>query len=123
MEKPDAERAREFVSSGDYYWNSGMFLFRARRYLQELERFAPGDGAHLRGGVSRPRSADLDFTRIDAASFEQCPADSIDYAVMEKTADAVVVPLDGRAGATSARGRRCTRRAKRTPTATSRTAT
>ena len=93
VEKPNGERAREFVASGDYYWNSGMFLFRARRYLQELERFAP-EMARVCEAAFRGAKSDLDFTRIDAASFEACPADSIDYAVMEKTADAVVVALD-----------------------------
>jgi mannose-1-phosphate guanylyltransferase/mannose-6-phosphate isomerase len=93
VEKPNAERAREFLRSGDYYWNSGMFLFRARRYLQELQRFAP-EMARVCEAAMRGAQADLDFTRISAASFEGCPADSIDYAVMEKTSDAVVVPLD-----------------------------
>src|SRR6185312_3431294 len=74
------------------YWNSGMFLFRARRYLQELQRFAP-EMARICEATFRDAQADLDFTRIVAASFEACPADSIDYAVMEKTQDAVVVPL------------------------------
>ena len=93
VEKPDPERAAGFVSSGEYYWNSGMFMFRARRYLQELARFQP-EMARICEAAFRAARADLDFTRIDAASFEPCPSDSIDYAVMEKTADAVVVPLD-----------------------------
>jgi mannose-1-phosphate guanylyltransferase/mannose-6-phosphate isomerase len=93
VEKPDAARAREFVNSGDYYWNSGMFMFRARRYLEELTRFAP-DMARVCAAAFGASRADLDFTRIDAKTFEACPADSIDYAVMEKTADAVVVALD-----------------------------
>ncbi len=92
VEKPDAGRAREFVQSGDYYWNSGMFMFRARRYLEELARFAP-EMARICQAAFAAAKADLDFTRLDAASFERCPSDSIDYAVMEKTADAVVVPL------------------------------
>lgn len=92
VEKPDAARAREFVDSGEYYWNSGMFMFRARRYLAELARFAP-DIARVCEAAFAAARADLDFTRIDAKDFEACPADSIDYAVMEKTADAVVVPL------------------------------
>ena len=92
VEKPNQPRAQEFLQSGDYYWNSGMFMFRARRYLQELERFAP-EMARICAAAFRGATADLDFTRIDAATFEACPADSIDYAVMEKTADAVVVPL------------------------------
>jgi len=93
VEKPNAERAREFVQAGDYYWNSGMFMFRARRYLQELQRFAP-EMARVCEAAFRSAQSDLDFTRISAASFESCPADSIDYAVMEKTADAMVVPLE-----------------------------
>jgi mannose-1-phosphate guanylyltransferase/mannose-6-phosphate isomerase len=92
VEKPNREHAGGFISSGDYYWNSGMFLFRARRYLQELTRFAP-EMARICEAAFRTAKADLDFTRIDAGIFEACPADSIDYAVMEKTADAVVVPL------------------------------
>jgi mannose-1-phosphate guanylyltransferase/mannose-6-phosphate isomerase len=92
VEKPNLETARNFVQSGAYYWNSGMFLFGAQRYLQELARFAP-DMARVCAAAFRDARADLDFTRIDAASFEACPADSIDYALMEKTADAVVVPL------------------------------
>ena len=93
VEKPDAAVADGFVKSGDYYWNSGMFMFRARRYLEELARFAP-DMARVCEAAFRAATADLDFTRISAKTFEACPADSIDYAVMEKTADAVVVPLD-----------------------------
>jgi mannose-1-phosphate guanylyltransferase/mannose-6-phosphate isomerase len=93
VEKPTLERAREFVASGDYYWNSGMFMFRARRYLEELERWAP-DMARCCRAAYESGKADLDFTRVDAKSFAACPGDSIDYAVMEKTADAVVVPLD-----------------------------
>jgi mannose-1-phosphate guanylyltransferase/mannose-6-phosphate isomerase len=92
VEKPDAARAAEFVKSGEYYWNSGMFMFRARRYLDELARYAP-EIARACEAAFRAARADLDFTRVDAKAFEACPADSIDYAVMEKTADAVVVPL------------------------------
>ena len=92
VEKPQIERAREFVKSGDYYWNSGMFLFRARRYLEELQRCAP-QIAQVCRSVMQTASTDLDFIRIDAKAFDPCPSDSIDYAVMEKTADAVVVPL------------------------------
>lgn len=93
VEKPDLERAKGFVAAGDYYWNSGMFLFKARRYLDELARFAPDIDAVCRKAFESA-TRDLDFTRVDAAQFEACPSDSIDYAVMEKTADAVVVPLD-----------------------------
>ncbi len=72
---------------------SGMFLFRAGRYLSELERLAPEMATACRAAFDSGR-ADLDFTRVDADAFERCPSDSIDYAVMEKTAGAVVVPLD-----------------------------
>jgi mannose-1-phosphate guanylyltransferase / mannose-6-phosphate isomerase len=92
VEKPLLERARELVDSGEYYWNSGMFLFGARRYLAELARFQPqmAEGVSAAYGAA---SRDLDFTRITRESFADCPSDSIDYAVMEKTSDAVVVPL------------------------------
>jgi mannose-1-phosphate guanylyltransferase / mannose-6-phosphate isomerase len=93
VEKPAADKAAQFVKSGEYYWNSGMFMFRARRYLQELERFAP-EMAKVCASVFASAKTDLDFTRIDPKAFESCPSDSIDYAVMENTADAVVVPLD-----------------------------
>jgi mannose-1-phosphate guanylyltransferase/mannose-6-phosphate isomerase len=93
VEKPSLERAQQFLQSGDYLWNSGMFMFRAGRYLQELERFAPQIARFCRSAFESSKS-DLDFTRIDAKAFEQCPSDSIDYAVMEKTSEAIVVPLD-----------------------------
>jgi mannose-1-phosphate guanylyltransferase / mannose-6-phosphate isomerase len=93
VEKPSLERAQAFVDSGEYYWNSGMFMFHARRYLEELERWAPVISQICRA-VSDAATSDLDFIRIDAKSFAACPSDSIDYAVMEKTGDAVVVPLD-----------------------------
>jgi mannose-1-phosphate guanylyltransferase/mannose-6-phosphate isomerase len=93
VEKPDLETARRFVASGDYYWNSGMFLFRASRYLEELERHAP-DIAEACRKASASGRRDLDFIRVDADAFAGCRSDSIDYAVMEKTLDAIVVPLD-----------------------------
>jgi len=92
VEKPDADHARQFLADGRYLWNSGMFLFSARRYLEELESFAPA----MRSACSRAFAAaarDLDFTRLSAEAFAECPADSIDYAVMEKTDSAAVVPL------------------------------
>jgi mannose-1-phosphate guanylyltransferase/mannose-6-phosphate isomerase len=91
--KPNLERAQGFVASGEYYWNSGMFMFHARRYLEELERWSPAIAQCCRT-ASETATSDLDFIRIDAKSFAACPSDSIDYAVMEKTGDAVVVPLD-----------------------------
>jgi mannose-1-phosphate guanylyltransferase/mannose-1-phosphate guanylyltransferase/mannose-6-phosphate isomerase len=92
-EKPDLAKAEKFVSSGEYLWNSGMFMFRASRYLEELRRFAPDIlSACQKAGKGAAR--DLDFTRPDAEAFAACRSDSIDYAVMEKTGSAVVIPLD-----------------------------
>jgi mannose-1-phosphate guanylyltransferase/mannose-6-phosphate isomerase len=93
IEKPPIDLARQFVASGDYYWNSGMFVFQAGRYLAELGRLAPDILAAARAGFDAAKS-DLDFVRIDKAAFERCRSESIDYAVMEKTRDAVVLPLD-----------------------------
>ncbi len=93
VEKPDLTRAQQFLKAGDYYWNSGMFLFRAGRYLAELARLAPQMSAACVAAFETGRT-DLDFTRVDADAFERCPSDSIDYAVMEHTTGAVVVPLD-----------------------------
>jgi mannose-1-phosphate guanylyltransferase/mannose-6-phosphate isomerase len=93
VEKPDVERATQFLASGDYLWNSGMFLFRASRYLAELERHAPDILAACRGAFAGAKH-DLDFTRLDEAAFRACRSESIDYAVMEKTDAAAVVSLD-----------------------------
>lgn len=93
VEKPDAATALEYVESTDYLWNSGMFLFSARAYLQELERHAPEMLACCREAMSGA-TGDLDFVRPDAEAFDQCPSDSIDYAVMEKTGLGAVVSLD-----------------------------
>jgi len=92
-EKPTPAKAKSFVQSGDYLWNSGMFMFRASVYLKELKRHAPeilkACEKALKNSVK-----DLDFLRLDEKAFSECPADSIDYAVMEKTGSAVVIPLD-----------------------------
>ncbi len=93
IEKPTLDVALQFVESGDYYWNSGMFVFKAARYLAELGRFAP-DILEATSAAYRAAKTDLDFVRIDAAEFAQCRSESIDYAVMEKTRDALVLPLD-----------------------------
>jgi len=93
VEKPELTRAQAFLATGEYYRNSGMFLFRARRYLEELEKFSP-DIAAVCGNSFAGAVRDLDFTRIDPGTFRDCRSESIDYAVMEKTADAVVVPLE-----------------------------
>ncbi|MGA2780180.1 MAG: mannose-1-phosphate guanylyltransferase/mannose-6-phosphate isomerase [Steroidobacteraceae bacterium] len=92
-EKPPLDLARQFVESGDYYWNSGMFVFTASRYLAELKHFAPDILDAVQAAFSAA-TTDLDFMRIDKAAFEKCRSESIDYAVMEKTRDAVVLPLD-----------------------------
>lgn len=93
IEKPDAARAEGFLKEGGYYWNSGMFLFAAGRFLAELEEHAPDILAAARSALQLA-VPDLDFVRVDKAAFEACRPDSIDYTVMEKTRDAVVVPLD-----------------------------
>jgi len=92
VEKPDLETARSYLRSGDYYWNSGMFMFRASRYLEELKRYQPEMLTSCQSALTGIIS-DLDFQRLDEAAFAACPADSIDYAVMEKTDQAVVIPL------------------------------
>lgn len=93
VEKPDLETATGYVASGQYYWNSGMFLFKASRYLKELETLQPAILAACRAALDKA-ARDNDFIRLDAEAFAASPNDSIDYAVMEKTADAAVVPLD-----------------------------
>ncbi len=93
VEKPDRQTALEFYQSGLYYWNSGMFVFKASLYLSELERQKPEIARAMVRAMNRV-SSDLDFTRVDEAAFRSSPSDSIDYAVMEHTGNAVVVPLD-----------------------------
>ena len=93
VEKPDLVTAQEYLANGSYFWNSGMFMFRASRYLQELETFRPDILAACRAALAGG-SQDMHFTRVDEAAFAACPDDSVDYAVMEKTSDAVMVPLD-----------------------------
>ena len=93
VEKPDAATAQTYVESGEYYWNSGMFMFRARVYLAELKLHAPAMLSACEDAVAAA-TRDLDFTRLPAEEFGACPSDSIDYAVMEKTDSAVVVPFD-----------------------------
>lgn len=93
VEKPDLERAQTFLSSGDFFWNSGMLLVPARAYLNELQTFAPDVFNTMQDAWSRVQS-DLDFCRPDRESFLASPALSVDYAVMERTERAVVVPAD-----------------------------
>jgi mannose-1-phosphate guanylyltransferase/mannose-6-phosphate isomerase len=93
VEKPDLATAQQYVASGQYYWNSGMFLIRASRYLEELERLSPETLTACRLALQKARR-DEDFVRLDAEAFAACPSDSIDYAVMEHTPHAAVIPLD-----------------------------
>jgi len=93
IEKPPLDLAVQFVATGDYYWNSGMFVFKAGRYLSELRNFAP-DILEACTASYQAAKADLDFVRIDKAEFIKCRNESIDYAVMEKTQDALVLPID-----------------------------
>lgn len=93
VEKPNLETAEEYVRCGDFYWNSGMFLIRASRYLEELNAYRPDIYAACEQAMASAR-VDADFIRPGTDAFLACPDDSIDYAVMEKTKDAVVVPMD-----------------------------
>jgi mannose-1-phosphate guanylyltransferase/mannose-6-phosphate isomerase len=92
-EKPDRAAAEAFVASGRFLWNSGMFAFSAEKYLTELERFDPAMLSAVRNAYATS-ARDLDFLRLDRDAFARCPSNSIDYAVMERTLDAVVVPSD-----------------------------
>lgn len=93
VEKPDSVTAQGYLDSGDYYWNSGMFMFKASVYLQALHEFRP-DILDVCKRAFEAGSQDLDFLRVDASTFADCQDDSIDYAVMEKTRNAAVIPLD-----------------------------
>ena len=93
VEKPSKALAIEYVNSGEYCWNSGIFLIKASRYIEELKKFRrdifDACEASLNG-----KKIDLDFLRINQESFRLCPSESIDYAVMEKTSEAMMVPMD-----------------------------
>jgi mannose-1-phosphate guanylyltransferase/mannose-1-phosphate guanylyltransferase/mannose-6-phosphate isomerase len=93
VEKPDLATAQQYVDSGDYFWNSGMFLFRASDFLNELQALRPDilDASRAALDAATP---DLDFVRLAPAEFEACPSESVDYAVMEHTRRAAVVPAD-----------------------------
>jgi mannose-1-phosphate guanylyltransferase/mannose-6-phosphate isomerase len=93
IEKPKADKAQEFFQSGRFLWNSGMFAFSARRFLDELKRLRP-DILKAAEAAFAGAARDLDFLRLEEKAFSACPADSIDYAVMEKTAGGAVVPAD-----------------------------
>ncbi|MGI2109493.1 mannose-1-phosphate guanylyltransferase/mannose-6-phosphate isomerase [Shewanella frigidimarina] len=93
VEKPNLATAQTYLDSGEYLWNSGMFMFKASRYLEELSKFSP-DMLAICTQAYESKTQDLDFTRISADIFAKCPEDSIDYAVMERTEDAIVVPMN-----------------------------
>ena len=93
VEKPDAATAQRYLDAGDHYWNSGMFLFRSSRFLGELQRLQPAILDGTRAALAAARR-DGDFIRLDRDAFAATPSDSIDYAVMEKTGSAMVLPVD-----------------------------
>lgn len=93
VEKPNLETAQSYLDDGGYYWNSGMFMFRASRYIEELEKFCPDILSAVKASLDSAVE-DLDFIRVSKNEFSKCPDDSIDYAVMENTTEAVVVPMD-----------------------------
>jgi len=93
VEKPDKQTAESYIKQGDYYWNSGMFMFKASEYINELKQFNNEMLEASKDALEQGKS-DLDFIRLNKDAFEKCPSDSIDYAVMEKTEHAVVVPVD-----------------------------
>ncbi|EOW0801510.1 mannose-1-phosphate guanylyltransferase/mannose-6-phosphate isomerase [Vibrio parahaemolyticus] len=93
VEKPCEQVAEQYLESGEHYWNSGMFMFKAIRYLEELRKYRPDIYTACNNAVKKV-TTDLDFIRIDEKEFERCPSESIDYAVMEKTSEAVVIPLN-----------------------------
>lgn len=93
VEKPNKETAQRYLDSGEFYWNSGMFMFKASAFLSELERYQP-EVLNVCRNVSESLAVDHDFSRINAGLFEQCPDISVDYAVMEQTELAAMVPLN-----------------------------
>ena len=93
VEKPNKETAESYIASGEYYWNSGMFMFRAKKYLEELEKFRPDILDACKAAIQGCKESD-EFIKVDRDLFIACPDESVDYAVMEKTTDAVVVGLD-----------------------------
>ena len=92
-EKPDLETAQQFLESGQHYWNSGMFVCQAGTYLDDIKRHAPDIFTHSEQAVKQARKHH-DYLRLDADSFALCTNESIDYAVMEQTNKAVVIPID-----------------------------
>ena len=93
VEKPDMATAERYLASGEYYWNSGMFLFGAKAFLEEMERLQPGMLAFCRDALDHAHR-DIDFIRLGEVAFLACPSQSIDYAIMENATNAAVVPVD-----------------------------
>ena len=93
VEKPSLDVAKGYLASGNYFWNSGMFLFKASRYLEELKSHRPDILSACEKAMSATKP-DMDFIRVSKEEFERCPDDSIDYAVMEKTDAAKMIPMD-----------------------------
>ena len=93
VEKPSLEIAEKYIASGDYYWNSGCFMFKASSYLNELKQFSP-EIYDICEKATKKMLKDIDFIRVDENEFLKCPDDSVDYAVMEKTDKGIVVPMD-----------------------------
>ncbi|WP_071809254.1 mannose-1-phosphate guanylyltransferase/mannose-6-phosphate isomerase [Franconibacter pulveris] len=93
VEKPNLDKAQHYIEDGHYLWNSGMFMFKASVFLKELEKFRPDILSACKASLEMPET-DLDFIRLHQDNFRNCPDDSIDYAVMEKTDSAIVIPLD-----------------------------
>jgi mannose-1-phosphate guanylyltransferase/mannose-6-phosphate isomerase len=93
VEKPNAVTAQEYLRSGEYFWNSGMFLFRASAFISEIQRLNPEMYQAVENSMQYAKT-DLGFIRLDEKSYAASPADSVDYAVMEKTKNAVLVPMD-----------------------------
>ena len=93
VEKPDLETAKSYIESGNYYWNSGMFVFKAQAYLNELKQHNP-EMYKTSQAAYKNAQTDLDFIRVNKGDFEKCPDDSIDYAVMENTSKGLVLPIN-----------------------------
>lgn len=93
IEKPDLKTAESYISSGEYYWNSGMFLFKSSRYIEELKKYSPGILEICESAIKNSY-IDLDFIRIKEEFFINCPSNSIDYAIMEKAKNVLMVPMD-----------------------------
>ncbi len=93
VEKPNSEKAKAYIDAGNYLWNSGMFLFKSDCFLDELKKHHIEIFKSCKNAM-KVEARDLDFIRVDKDIFHKCPSDSIDYAVMEKTDDAMVVPFE-----------------------------